>query len=326
MSTDALTAERLAGALVAHDADPPRPPLRHPAAVAITGLLIAALLAAAAATYGLVTGMAFTSATDTGAILLDRGSGALYVFRESDHRLHPVPNYVSGLLLATGAHPRVRIVPAAKLAAVPLGEPLGIPGAPDVLPPASALLTGDWSVCTAGARGTVLVGVPPSGGTPLAGGLLARDPAGRTSLIYAGHRYPVSSDRVTAAAHAPWPVAAAWLAALPAGSGLPAPFPQLVGGPASACVSRSAEFATVRVNAAFPVGRDGVVVPRGAGAVVADEHGTVNLVTDAGIRYPLASPDLLSRLGYPGVRPTTVPDGLLSRIPAGPALDTAKAG
>ena len=55
------------------------------------------------------------------------------------------------------------------------------------------------------------------------------------------------------------------------------------------------------------------------------ESGTVSIVTDTGRRYPIASRDLLGRLGYGGTTPRQVPAQLIALLPQGPALDAAKA-
>ena len=53
--------------------------------------------------------------------------------------------------------------------------------------------------------------------------------------------------------------------------------------------------------------------------------GTVSVVTDTGRRYPVASRDLLGRLGYGGVSPRQVPAQLIALLPQGPSLDAARA-
>src|SRR5262249_14383000 len=78
-------------------------------------------------------------------------------------------------------------------------------------------------------------------------------------------------------------------------------------------------------------GVDRILVPRRRGAIVEAAAapdappgtGTLSLVTDAGLRYPLASPDLLGVLGYSGVTPQRVPAGLVALLPSGPPLDPA---
>ena len=76
---------------------------------------------------------------------------------------------------------------------------------------------------------------------------------------------------------------------------------------------------------------DQVVVAPGHGAVVqalpapGAETGTVFLVTDLGVKYPLTSSSLLASLGLGGVSPTPVPDDILQLLRTGPRLDRADA-
>jgi type VII secretion protein EccB len=409
--------QRVVAALVTHDPDPQRSPMRRAGTTALIGVLVAALVLGGLAAYGLFTGHTMTEATDPDAVLLEKGTGARYVFLPSDGRLHPVLNYTSGLLLAAGARPQVKTVRAEKLAEVPLGEPLGIPDAPDSLPSAGDLLTGDWSVCTEAGRSTLLVGVTPSGGTATGGhGLLVRDEAGRTHLVYENRRFLLAAERVDEIQRAlgwygrrAYPAAAAWVDAIPAGpdliapavpgagrpsvisgrragdvvtdgtqfavvlrdgiapvtemqarllappagigarfrelpasatrisggTGLPTRVPQLADDPVRACVTPTG--AGVLLNASHPPGVapagptrvDRVHVARGRGALAVGAtagSGTVHLVTDTGRRYPLASRDLLTRLGYADVPPRPVPAQLVAYLPAGPALDRLRAG
>ena len=218
--------QRVVAALVTHDPDPQRSPLRRAGMTALAGLVIAAVAVGAAAVYGLLTGASVTNVRDESAVFLDKGSGARYVYLAADGRLHPVLNYTSGLLIANAAEPKLVGTTGERLATVPLGAPLGIPDAPDTLPGKADLLAGPWSVCTSltdgGPRGTVLVGVPPAG-TP-SGALLVRDREDRTFLVYGNRRLLIPAARFTATQRAfrwgdrpAWPVAAAWLNAIPAG-------------------------------------------------------------------------------------------------------------
>jgi hypothetical protein len=88
----------------------------------------------------------------------------------------------------------------------------------------------------------------------------------------------------------------------------------------------------VRVPAAGAPGADSreadkVVVPPGGGLVVRDlpapgvGTGTLFLVTDLGVKFPLASDGVAGTLGYGGVTPVLVPSTLLAFLPTGPALD-----
>ncbi|MEU4155836.1 type VII secretion protein EccB [Actinoplanes sp. NPDC026670] len=420
--------QRVVAALVSHDPDPHRSPLRRAGVTALVGLLVAALTVGGFAVYGLFTGHSLAEANDTSAVLVEKSSGARYVYLKSDGKLHPVLNYTSGLLLTEGDTPGLKTVPAEKLAKIPLGATLGIPDAPDALPASGSLLSGAWSVCTdtasGRARSTLVVGTAPVGGSAPAGGLLVRDVTGRTHLINDGKRHLLPAARVDAIERAlgwygsrPWLVATAWVDAVPAGpdlaapvlpagrknsvipgrrvgqvltgdgktyavvladgiaaltemqaklmattpitvdpavflklppsdtqlvgaEGLPAAVPTLAETPASACVTMPG--AAVKVNPTIPAGTvpaakarvDLVHVARGKGALVEaiaspdapEGSGTVSLITDSGLYYPLASRDLLSRLGYGSVRPTRIPAQLVAYLPAGPALDPVRAG
>jgi hypothetical protein len=91
----------------------------------------------------------------------------------------------------------------------------------------------------------------------------------------------------------------------------------------------------VRGRAAAPGGvqADFVYVARGKGALAVaaaspdapPSSGTVSVVTDTGRRYPVASRDLLGRLGYGAVSPRQVPAQLITLLPQGPALDAGRA-
>ncbi|HEV7896491.1 MAG TPA: type VII secretion protein EccB [Planosporangium sp.] len=76
---------------------------------------------------------------------------------------------------------------------------------------------------------------------------------------------------------------------------------------------------------------DRVVIPPGHGALVealaspGAPSGALSIVSDRGIRYPLASRDLVAKLGYGGVTPVAMPAELVALLPSGPALDPVAA-
>ncbi|MBS2552742.1 type VII secretion protein EccB [Catenulispora sp. NL8] len=53
--------------------------------------------------------------------------------------------------------------------------------------------------------------------------------------------------------------------------------------------------------------------------------GTLYLITDTGLKYPLPSADVAGRLGYAGVTPAAVPTQILALIPTGTTLDPVAA-
>jgi type VII secretion protein EccB len=446
--------QRVVAALVTHEPDPHRSPLRRAGTTALVSLVIAALAVGGAAVYGLLTGHSNVTLQDESAVFLEKGTGARYVFLKSDGKLHPVLNYTSGLLVASGSAPNVVSVSRERLATVPLGDPLGIPDAPDSLPAAKSLLRDRWSVCSAapdpgsaaaGPRSTLLVGhritdgtvaaAPGPGRAPVA--VLVSDPAERIFLVYANRRFLVPPAKAVATLRAlgwadrqPWPVAAAWINSVPLGpdlaappvpeqgsasslrdwrvgqlltdgrqwgvvladgfapitrvqalllqtdpdayrpqdvgsafntlpaseqqlvddaGGLPSTVPELAAPTSRVCMTLPVDAAGdgVRIDPTVPAGvpvtgeaavpggvqADLVHVARGKGALVAaaasatapPTSGTVSIVTDTGRRYPIASRDLLGRLGYGGTAPVQVPAQLVALLPQGPALDAAQA-
>lgn len=231
--------QRVVAALVTHDPDPSRSPLRRAGTTALISLLIASLAVGGAAVYGLLTGQSNVDPKDPNVVFQEKGSGARYVYLESDGKLHPVLNFASGLLLAGAEAPELKSISADKLATLPLGAPLGIPDAPDSLPAKDDLLSTRWSVCTDNKgdeqtpRSTLLVGDRLTDGTIAATAgeaLLVREPQGRTSLVYNNRRYPIPNDDSVATLRAlgwagkePWPVSAAWANAVPLAANLVGP-------------------------------------------------------------------------------------------------------
>jgi len=72
---------------------------------------------------------------------------------------------------------------------------------------------------------------------------------------------------------------------------------------------------------------DDVYVPPSGGAVVTELSGagTVYLVTDMGMKYPVVNAQALASLGYGTASRQLVSSGLLALVPTGPALDPAAA-
>jgi type VII secretion protein EccB len=239
--------QRVVAALVTHDPDPSRSPLRRAGTTALVSLLIAAIAVGAAGLYGIFTGQNTVNPRDPGVVFQEKGTGARFVYLESDSKLHPVLNYSSGLLLSTGQTPNLVSVASDKLAKVQLGAPLGIPNAPDSLPAPGDLVTDRWSVCTAkgpsdNPQSTLLVGQRLTDGTIAAQAdkaLLVVDPGQNIFVVYGNRRFQVpeiGADNTLRALgygpQTPWKVSAAWINAVPAGPDLRAPAVPQSGGSA----------------------------------------------------------------------------------------------
>ncbi|GGM23892.1 type VII secretion protein EccB [Micromonospora yangpuensis] len=242
-----FTIQRAVAALVMRDTDPAQSPFRRLAGAALASVLVAAIGLGGFALYGLFAGGS-TKWRDEGAVIVEKESGARFVYREQ--KLHPVLNYASALLIIGAEQPRTILVARRSIDGVPRGLPLGIADAPDSLPAPDRLSTAAWTVCSvdpagddrSGPRSALLIGVDPPDGRQLGDdGLLLRHPDGSLHLLWRHRRYLVRDpDRVLAALAATRaravPVAPALLNSIPAGADLvPPALPEL--GRASARVS-----------------------------------------------------------------------------------------
>jgi Type VII secretion system ESX-1, transport TM domain B len=320
---------RVVAALEAGDPDTYDRPARRLTSGLLGGVLIAALVIAGAAAYGL-------DKPIDGSVLVLRETGARYLLLGG--QTHPIPNWSSAQLIDGDAGPASRVVSRHDLAAYPVGRPLGILDAPDPAPEAGALLGLPWTVCSVpaldgtGAPSTrVLVGRKPDG-TPAAGdpALLVRTDRGERYLLWRGLRHRVSgglgpatsvlvsTDLLTVVTAGPD------LATLPPGASLPDGRADLT----MVCASYDGDEAVLAYHSAdaralrATTGR--AIVPAGRGALARDSTGDSYLVTDRGLRYPLRG-TAAAALGYSRVSPVSVPAAMLALVPAGPALDPAAA-
>lgn len=161
----------------------------------------------------------------TDAVIVERETGARYVYR--DGQLDPVLNYASARLVLGSATPVVVLASRHDLAGAARGAPLGISGAPDSLPAASDLLTGEWSVCSGGAEpglGSIGLGAAATG-SDLGERALLVTSGGDDYAIWHGHAAKVGDPGVVLAGMGwsdtvPQAVAPALVNALPAGTPL----------------------------------------------------------------------------------------------------------
>lgn len=169
-----------------------------------------------------------------GSIIIDKATGARFLFL--DGKLRPVLNF-SSARLAAGANSgsgtsaaAVVQVSANSLSGVPVGPPIGIPGAPDAIPQPNQLEDGPWTVCVATGTTsavTVLLGDHP--GNPLAGaeGLLVSTTDDSKYLLWRGTRYRLANSTVLAAlglnSVTPLQVPANWLNPIPPGRDITVP-------------------------------------------------------------------------------------------------------
>ncbi|MGW1028998.1 type VII secretion protein EccB [Streptomyces sp. NPDC002577] len=235
---------RLVSALVAGDPGPVEVPMRRGNLGMQFGALVAVLLAAGCAVYGLISPGASTAWRSPGAIIVEKETGNRYLYLGK--QLYPMANYASALLVA-GDRAKVVSVSRDSLAGVRHGPQLGILGAPDVVPPAAELLSGDRSVCMPPGSGSTLVDLDPIGRTtpvPRNQRVLLAGPGHATYILWNSRKYRLKSHAELVAlglvAEQPVAASAAWLAQLPSGGTLTAPRipgagsagPSVAGGPA----------------------------------------------------------------------------------------------
>ena len=145
-------------------------PFRRAAGAALASVLIAAIAVGATVVYGAIVGGGGQSWRDAQAVIVEKESGARYVF--VDDKLHLVLNYASALLIVKSGTPKTVLVSRKSIEGVPRGTPLGIADAPDSLPAAGRLSDAPWTICSmlraegnqTAPRSALLVG----GGRPVA--------------------------------------------------------------------------------------------------------------------------------------------------------------
>jgi type VII secretion protein EccB len=156
----------------------------------LIGALLAALGFGGAAAYAVISPGGTTAWRNDNAVIVEKETGALYVYREE--RLQPVLNYTSALLILNSANPATVVVGRSAIAGVPKNAPVGIAGAPATLPPPASLSTGAWSVCSAAERSVLFVGGLSGSaiGRPLGDrAVLATGADGATYLLFRGHKH-----------------------------------------------------------------------------------------------------------------------------------------
>jgi type VII secretion protein EccB len=225
---------RLVSALVTADANHPTSPSRRLVLGTIIGVAGAVLIAAAFGVVGLINPSGAADWRQGGQVIVEQETGARYVLGQ-DGLLHPVLNYASARLLAGGNGDQTVTVSSKTLRSASRGAMLGIPGAPDSLPPAGSLTDTVFASCSqiqpdlpanAPARSTVILGAAAPNGRPLGPGraLLVAPPGGAEYVVTAGHRFRLVDRAATAAlgyeSVTPVPVSTSWLDTVPAGRDL----------------------------------------------------------------------------------------------------------
>ncbi|HEY2579880.1 MAG TPA: type VII secretion protein EccB [Streptosporangiaceae bacterium] len=216
---------RLTAALVHGEPDAHESPLRRTGLGSFGGLMIGTLLVAVFLVWGTISPASKAAALTQGELIEVNGTGARFVY--VDNTLRPVLNWSSALLL-TGGKATLTSVSPASLTGIRQGQPLGIVGAPDVLPAATALNTGSWLACNYISGGSPVVSLsigaqPNVTQLPAAGAAVVAVP-GAEYLLWHGQRLRIDAPLILNALglnRAPVIQATqVWLNAVPAGPDL----------------------------------------------------------------------------------------------------------
>ncbi|SDM81408.1 type VII secretion protein EccB [Allokutzneria albata] len=211
---------RMSAALSLGDTNYAEPPARRALLGMVFGVVLALLVGVGFWVYGLINPGGNMAWRKPGAILMEKESGALYVFR--DGLLIPMRNQASAMLFQ-GNGSRMESISRASLTELPRGLPVGIPDAPGSLPSPSSLVSTPWLVCLP-QSGKLSVNLSPDAES---------NPVGADSYAWvsaaSGEQYLVWRDQKLRVADPSVPVAlglgtgappvapAPWLAALPDG-------------------------------------------------------------------------------------------------------------
>ncbi|EGD56902.1 type VII secretion protein EccB [Gordonia neofelifaecis] len=167
---------RATHALVRHDVRMTHDPMRSQSRSLLAGAVVALLVVAGAAVYGLVRPQ--PSVGDAQIVAAD--GGGLYVLL--DDVMHPVPNLASARLILGQPLP-VRRASDASLAGYPRGAEVGIVGAPGVLAGPADPDRSTWTVCEDAQGSAVIAGaLDPTLTDPLDAELVEH--AGTAWLLY----------------------------------------------------------------------------------------------------------------------------------------------
>jgi ESX secretion system ATPase EccB len=141
-----LMVRRVVSAFAYRDAEAAQVPFPRAVSTFFISVMAAVLGLAAAGIYGVLSPGGNKTWRSEEVLIVEKETGARYVYL--NNRLHPVLNYVSGLLILKRAQPAIVRVSQASLRGAARGAPLGIPGAPDTLPDRTRLRKDRWVLCS----------------------------------------------------------------------------------------------------------------------------------------------------------------------------------
>jgi type VII secretion protein EccB len=282
--------ERLVRAVVTGRPGAGDTPLRRSGLGVSIGIVFAVLGCVAALVYGLIAPTPSTAWRQPGAIIVEKETGTRYLLLDGE--LHPTANY-SSALLAAGQNSSVQFVSRAQLAGVPVGDTIGIPGAPDSVPTSSSLLPGSWALCARRDGGVVLDLAPAGHAAPGPENervfvTSTAQSAAADFVVWDSVKYPVPQQAVLAALglgdQQPNPVDPAWLAALPTGKAVEPPNVPGLGGAGPVVAGRQSPVGTVYSTTADGVEEDYLLLSDGLAPITRTEAALFELGGGVSVR------------------------------------------
>ncbi|MEV7973584.1 type VII secretion protein EccB [Cellulomonas sp. NPDC089187] len=199
----------------------PTKPLRG----VVAGVSLSVLLVLGSLGFGMLNS-GLPDGWDDQSLVVVNGDGSRYVALQGT--LYPVLNVTSARLALDSSSYHVVTVDEGDIAETPRGATIGIPGAPDELPPSDRLVDTGWTACVAGDGGTALTIDPagdPEPATTRATALVRN--GDQSYLVNAGTRYRIEPGQEAAVLRAlsmdtatPVEVTADWLNLIPMGTDL----------------------------------------------------------------------------------------------------------
>lgn len=325
---------RLVAGLAKGEPDTPERPNHRLAMGVAIGLLLSVLITGGFAIYGLFRPGGSDAWRKPGSVILVKETGARYLL--IDGQLRPVLNYTSARL-ALGNDAPITSVSRRSLTGVPVGPPVGIPGAPDAPPAPDRLYTGAWTVCARpaaeGETGRTVLLLAGEVGTPLHAerGLLVATADDTLHLVWQERRYRLARPELARVlgygAVRPIRVSPGWLNPIPAGRDLTAPRIEGLGRPGPTVAGRPGVIGQVYevrnpvldATAYHLLGADGLVPLSGtAAALILADPATAEAYPQMPVQPIPVGPEVFAGVpvvpdadlvvGYPPIPPATVND------------------
>lgn len=215
---------RLVRGVLLAEPDHAEQPFRRSATGTLIGTIIALLILAGFAVYGLLHPAAGPALAEGTNVVVEKETGTRYVVEAG--ALRPVANLASALLLA-GPQLQTQTLSRQRTRQLPRSAAVGIVGAPDDVPTAADVAAAGWSVCvgattaTSGLAPTTVVSFGADDRpAPLrpGQGFLVAGPDGALYLVASGTRFAVATAQARNAlgygATVPLRATSSWLAAL----------------------------------------------------------------------------------------------------------------